>query len=49
MNKLAVPFTVFNKQWKREFLIMYTNLAGDFIDENKVVHEPEHLVYQERT
>jgi hypothetical protein len=44
MHKLVTPFTLYNKQYKKTFLFVYTNLQGDFIDENKVVHNKRALV-----
>jgi|TARA_R110000796_G_scaffold103257_10_gene212479 hypothetical protein len=39
MFELPKAFYVYNKQYKKNFLIKYTNLEGAFIDENKVVHD----------
>jgi hypothetical protein len=43
MYKLITPFYAYNKQYRRNFLIMYTNMAGEMIDENKVVHNENAL------
>jgi len=43
MFELPVPFTLYNTQYKKNFVFKYTNLPGDFIDENGVVHLPKHL------
>ena len=43
MYKLEKPFAVYNKQYKRNFLIVYSNLHSQFIDENMIVHEVQYL------
>lgn len=43
MFELPVPFEVYNTQYNKNFLIKYSGWAGDFIDENGVVHDPKYL------
>jgi hypothetical protein len=43
MHKLIQSFLLYNKQYKKNFLFVYTNLLGDFIDENMVVHDKREL------
>lgn len=43
MWELPEPFTVYNTEYKRNFLIKYTNVQGDYIAEDGVVHKAKYL------
>jgi len=43
MFQLPISFTAYNKEHKRNFLIKFTNVQGDFIDETGVVHKLKFL------
>ena len=43
MTKLSKPFTVFSVPENKDIRITHTNMSGEFIDENRLVH-PKHTL-----